>query len=45
MSKCQSGERRIDVVELLAICDAMGVEPHNFIELLSRKLKSRIGAS
>jgi transcriptional regulator with XRE-family HTH domain len=27
MSKVENGERRIDVVELIAICNAIGVDP------------------
>ena len=27
ISKCESGERRVDVVEFLAFCRALGVEP------------------
>jgi transcriptional regulator with XRE-family HTH domain len=31
VSKCESGERRVDVVELLEFCRAYGVSPLAFI--------------
>ena len=34
VSKCESGERRIDVAEFLAFCDAYGVDPCSIIRAL-----------
>jgi transcriptional regulator with XRE-family HTH domain len=31
VSKCESGERRIDVVELATFCDAYGISVHEFL--------------
>jgi transcriptional regulator with XRE-family HTH domain len=39
MSKCQSGERRIDAVELWAICRAMGVPLSEFSKKLEEVLE------
>ena len=38
ISKCESGERRLDVVELCTILHALGVKPSKFISELMRKL-------
>lgn len=34
VSKCESGERRVDVVELLAFCRVYGIDPCNLIREL-----------
>lgn len=34
ISKCESGERRIDIVELRAFCKAMGISLVQFVETL-----------
>lgn len=34
VSKCEQGERRVDVVELLEIADALGVDPASLVEEL-----------
>jgi transcriptional regulator with XRE-family HTH domain len=39
ISKCESGERRIDVAEFLALCEAFGTDPFEIIRTL---LKSPI---
>lgn len=31
VSKVERGERRLDVVEWLAWCEALGVDPHTFL--------------
>ncbi len=38
VSKCESGERRVDIVELLAFCEAYGKDPMEFVtEFLQAK--------
>jgi transcriptional regulator with XRE-family HTH domain len=34
LSKCESGERRVDAVELLAFCEAYDLKPEKFIPSL-----------
>lgn len=36
ISKCESGERRVDVVELKAFCEAYGVSIQTFIRKFSK---------
>lgn len=36
VSKCLSGERRIDFVEWLWFCDAMGISPSAFLRRMER---------
>ena len=36
VSKIERGERRIDLVEFLILCSAMGADPHDFIDKLQR---------
>jgi ribosome-binding protein aMBF1 (putative translation factor) len=36
VSKCESGERRVDVAELIAFCRAIRVDPGNFVRQLER---------
>lgn len=38
-AKSESGERRMDMLEVLAILDALGVDPVDFIRRLRRALK------
>jgi transcriptional regulator with XRE-family HTH domain len=38
ISKCQSGERRVDIIELRAICEAMEIPLHKFTRQLESKL-------
>jgi transcriptional regulator with XRE-family HTH domain len=38
VSKCERGERRIDVVELRAFCVALGINLKQFVGMLERKL-------
>jgi len=38
VSKCERGERRIDVVELHAFCQAMGITLKQFVEELEKSL-------
>jgi transcriptional regulator with XRE-family HTH domain len=37
VSKCESGERRIDVAEFLAFCRVIGIDPASFIQQLIRR--------
>lgn len=39
MSKVESGERRVDVVELISICRVMGIDPGEFVSRVSRQIK------
>ena len=36
VSKCENGERRVDVIELLQILQSIGVEPISFIKKIVR---------
>jgi len=38
VSKCERGERRIDVVELREFCAALGISVKQFVGMLERKL-------
>ncbi len=38
VSKCERGERRLDVVELRWFCDAMGVPLVEFVDRFEREL-------
>ena len=40
ISKCERGERRIDVIELRSFCRAMGVPPASFVAELEQLLGS-----
>lgn len=31
VAKYEGGERRLDVIELLVVCDALGIDPHAII--------------
>lgn len=39
VAKIETGNRRIDVAELLAICDALELDPHELIDKLRRAIK------
>jgi len=39
VSKIERGVRRVDVVELIAICEVLGVEPNEFIRQLHWRFK------
>jgi len=41
ISKYERGERRLDVIELRAICVALGISFHDFLLDFERGLKSR----
>lgn len=41
VSKCESGERRVDVVELLRFCQAYEIAPSEFIQRLQASHGSR----
>lgn len=38
VSKCESGERRLDIVELRALCAALGVSLSDFVDRLEKKI-------
>jgi transcriptional regulator with XRE-family HTH domain len=37
VSKIERGVRRVDVVELIGICDALGLDPAEFVKDLHRR--------
>jgi len=39
ISKIESGERRIDVIELFRYCEAIGIENIQFIKELNKEIK------
>ncbi|ADJ65551.1 helix-turn-helix transcriptional regulator [Herbaspirillum seropedicae] len=39
VSKVETGERRLDVIELIAWCEALGVEADDFVKKLRQKLE------
>ena len=39
VSKCERGERRIDIIELRAFCLAIGITLNEFCTQLERELK------
>ncbi|HCO27019.1 MAG TPA: transcriptional regulator [Gimesia maris] len=39
VSKYESGERRLDILELYDVCGALGVTLNNFVEKLQANLK------
>jgi transcriptional regulator with XRE-family HTH domain len=39
VAKYEGGERRLDVVELLQVCSALGVDPHQLVDAM------RVGAA
>jgi transcriptional regulator with XRE-family HTH domain len=36
VSKYEGGERRLDVIEFLQVCDALRVKPHSIIDALTK---------
>jgi transcriptional regulator with XRE-family HTH domain len=41
VSKIERGVRRLDVIELIAICEAVGIDPAKFVKDLHAKLSKR----
>ena len=39
VSKCENGERRLDVIELLQILHSVGIEPIGFIKKIVRAIQ------
>lgn len=37
VSKYENGERRLDIIEMLDVCDAVGANPHEVIKRLTRQ--------
>lgn len=44
MSKVESGERRVDLVEFVLWCQALGVEPAPLVDQLARSIGIRVPA-
>lgn len=42
ISKYESGERRLDIIELMAICQALGISLSNFGAELEKRIKESI---
>lgn len=42
VSKCESGERRLDIVELHALCVALGMPLLDFVDRLEKKIADRV---
>lgn len=40
VSKYERGERRLDVIEFIAVAHAIGIEPSRFIKMLDRKISN-----
>ncbi len=40
VSKCENGERRVDVIELLQILQSIGVEPMSFLKRIVKSIHS-----
>ena len=40
LSKCENGQRRMDVLELWHICEAIGIAPDEFMRRLGKALMS-----
>ena len=38
IGKVEQGERRLDVVEYLRICDALGIDPHEGLKIVKNAL-------
>ena len=38
VSKCERGERRIDIIEWIKFCKAIGIKPEDFLEKLEKSL-------
>jgi transcriptional regulator with XRE-family HTH domain len=38
ISKIESGERRIDIIEFIEICEALNISPEEFIKTLTKKI-------
>jgi|SRR6516225_7792485 transcriptional regulator with XRE-family HTH domain len=47
VSKCERGERRIDVIELRSYCRAIGIELRTFVDALEKDIEQakRLNAS
>ena len=41
VSKCERGERRLDIVQLRTVCNALGRSLPEFVSRLERALRSR----
>ena len=40
VSKIERGVRRVDVIELIGICEAIGIDAASFMKSLLRKIKT-----
>jgi transcriptional regulator with XRE-family HTH domain len=41
IGKAETGARRVDVVELIAVCEALSFDPSKFMQRLRRQLRKR----
>ena len=41
LSKMERGDRRIDIVELRALCTAIGLDLEDFVQRLDRELRAK----
>lgn len=41
VSKIERGVRRVDVVELIAVCEVLGIDPSDFVRQLHRQFGRR----
>jgi transcriptional regulator with XRE-family HTH domain len=41
ISKCERGERRLDLIQLRAFCVAIGIKPLDFFQEFEQRLASR----
>jgi transcriptional regulator with XRE-family HTH domain len=41
VSKIELGERRLDVVEFLEVCRALGVDPHTLLDGIAERTQSQ----
>jgi transcriptional regulator with XRE-family HTH domain len=41
VSKCERGERRVDIIELRAFCRAFGLSLHQFVDILEKAMTTK----
>jgi transcriptional regulator with XRE-family HTH domain len=41
ISKCEAGERRLDVLELRQLCSVLGISLSDFVNQLEKRLRAR----
>lgn len=40
VSKCENGERRLDIIELLEVLQSIGIEPIGFLKKIVKSIRS-----